>query len=154
MLTSELRSCHRPTSLVRAMDLILRLGPYVTDEARLDRAVPSLADLLADERPAVRAGAVRSLTALLETVQVVSPTNMALVTDFVLPHVRHLGHDDEVEVRVAYASCLAGLTETGERFLDLSESFRSLGGRDDGIGAGDVEEVRLPLLSKSLLFGI
>lgn len=65
MLTSELRSCHRPTSLVRAMDLILRLGRYITDEARLDRAVPFLADLLADERPAVRAGAVRSLTTLV-----------------------------------------------------------------------------------------
>lgn len=71
---------------------------------------------------------------------------MALVTDFVLPQVRPLGYDDEVEVRVAYASCLAGLTETGERFLDLSESFRSLGGRDDGIGAGDVEEVSPSLI--------
>lgn len=124
------------------MDLVLRLAAYVTDEARLDRAVPFLVDLLSDGRPAVRATAVRSLTQLLEPVAVVSPTNMALVTDFILPNVRSLGHDPELEVRLAYAGCLASLTETGERFLDLSESFRSLGGRDDGIdGVGDVEEV-------------
>lgn len=81
----------------------------------------------------------------------VSPTNMALIPDYILPQVRHLGGDDDVEVRVQYATCLASLTETAERFLDLSESFRSLGGRDEGIAGGDVEDVRssFPSLCKA-----
>lgn len=43
------------------MDVFLALSCHLTDEAKLDRMVPYIVDLLHDEAPIVRAAALRTL---------------------------------------------------------------------------------------------
>ena len=43
------------------MDVLLALSCHLTDEAKLDRMVPYLVDLLHDEAAIVRAAALRTL---------------------------------------------------------------------------------------------
>lgn len=66
MVTSNIRNCTLPSSKVKALDLLLALSCHLTDEAKLDRLVPYVVDVLHDEAPSVRGAAIRTL------VQVVS----------------------------------------------------------------------------------
>lgn len=43
------------------MDVFLALSPHLTDEAKLDRMIPYIVDLLHDESALVRASALRTL---------------------------------------------------------------------------------------------
>ena len=66
VVCANIRNCVRPSSKLRAMDVLLALSGHLTDEAKLDRLVPYVVDLLHDEAAVVRASALRTL------VQVVS----------------------------------------------------------------------------------
>lgn len=61
LVTSNIRNCHLPSSKVHALDVLLALAPHLTDEAKLDRMVPYIVDLLHDEFAIVRLAAVRTL---------------------------------------------------------------------------------------------
>ena len=67
LITANLRTCSLPSSKRKALDVFLALAPHLTDEAKLDRMVPYIIELLSDDSPSVRAGAVRTL------MQIVSP---------------------------------------------------------------------------------
>jgi hypothetical protein len=53
--------------MLKALDMLLYLSLYLTDETNLDRLLPYVVDMLADDSPMVRCAACRALT------QVVSP---------------------------------------------------------------------------------
>ena len=61
LLTANIRTCSLPSSKIRALDVCLALAPLLTDEAKLDRMVPYIVELLHDDAPSVRAAAVRTL---------------------------------------------------------------------------------------------
>jgi phosphoinositide-3-kinase, regulatory subunit 4 len=61
LVTSNIRNCVQPTSKVRALDVLLALAVHLTDEAKLDRMVPYIVDLLHDDAAVVRAAAMRTL---------------------------------------------------------------------------------------------
>ncbi|CDZ98598.1 arm repeat-containing protein [Phaffia rhodozyma] len=128
LITSNIRSCRRPSSKTNAIDIMAELCVYLSDESKLDRVCPFLVVLLSDEAPGVRAASIHALAQMLEGITVVTPSNMAVVTEYILPNAWHLAKDEEVSVRIAYASSMGSLTETGSRFLEISESFRSRGG--------------------------
>jgi phosphoinositide-3-kinase regulatory subunit 4 len=52
---------------LKALDLFLALCPYLTDEAKLDRTVPYVVELLQDDSALVRAAAVRTLIQIVST---------------------------------------------------------------------------------------
>jgi phosphoinositide-3-kinase, regulatory subunit 4 len=58
---ANVRSCVQPSSKLRALDTFLALAVHLTDEAKLDRMVPYIVDLLHDESASVRAAALRTL---------------------------------------------------------------------------------------------
>lgn len=62
LLCANIRNCLRPGSILRALDVLLALSCYLTDETKLDRLVPYLIAVLQDDNPAVRAGALKTLT--------------------------------------------------------------------------------------------
>jgi len=68
LLTSNIRNCRLPSSKVRALDVFLALSSYLTDEAKLDRMVPYIVELLHDDSALVRSAAIRTL------MQVVRPS--------------------------------------------------------------------------------
>lgn len=61
LISANIRNCLLPSSKLRALDVFLALSPHLTDEAKLDRMVPYIVDLLHDEAAIVRAAGLRSL---------------------------------------------------------------------------------------------
>ena len=66
-MCSNIRNCIQPSSKLRALDTFLALAVHLTDEAKLDRMVPYIVELLRDDAASVRAAALRAL------IQVVRP---------------------------------------------------------------------------------
>jgi phosphoinositide-3-kinase regulatory subunit 4 len=62
LVTANIRNCSLPSSKVRALDVFLALSAHLTDEAKLDRMVPYIVDLLHDDAAIVRCAALRTLT--------------------------------------------------------------------------------------------
>ena len=61
LVSANIRNCQLPSSKVRALDVFLALCPRLTDEAKLDRMVPYIIELLHDEAALVRIAALRTL---------------------------------------------------------------------------------------------
>ncbi|KAL7416414.1 hypothetical protein BDY24DRAFT_379669 [Mrakia frigida] len=127
LVTSNVRACFRSSSKVHALEVITELSSYLTDETKLDRLVPFVVALLRDEAPGVRSASIRALTTLLDTVESVTLSNAAIVTEYILPNAWHLARDEDVSVRTAYATAVASLADVGSRFLEISESLRTQG---------------------------
>jgi len=62
LVCANIRNCSRPSSKVKALDVLLALAPFLTDESKLDRLVPYVIELLRDDAALVRASAIRTLT--------------------------------------------------------------------------------------------
>ena len=61
LITSDIRNCVMPSSKVHALDVFLALACHLTDEAKLDRMIPYIVELLHDDSALVRAAALRTL---------------------------------------------------------------------------------------------
>jgi phosphoinositide-3-kinase regulatory subunit 4 len=67
LMTANIRNCSLPSSKVRALDVFLALAGHLTDEAKLDRMVPYIVDLLHDDAAVVRAAGLRTLMQVVRT---------------------------------------------------------------------------------------
>lgn len=65
LICSNLRNCARPSSVLRALDLLLALTRFLSDETKLDRLLPHLVSMLKDESASVRSFALKSLTQIV-----------------------------------------------------------------------------------------
>jgi hypothetical protein len=61
LVTTNIRNCTLPSSKVHALDVLLALSSHLTDEAKLDRMVPYIIDLLHDDAAIVRVASLRTL---------------------------------------------------------------------------------------------
>jgi phosphoinositide-3-kinase, regulatory subunit 4 len=75
LVCANVRNCSQPSSKLRALDIFLALSVHLTDEAKLDRLVPYIVDLLRDDAAAVRSAALRTL---LQVVSTFSQDNVAM----------------------------------------------------------------------------
>ncbi|ESK97721.1 phosphoinositide 3-kinase regulatory subunit 4 [Moniliophthora roreri MCA 2997] len=127
LISSNIRNCSLPTSKVRALDVFLALCPHLTDEAKLDRIVPYIVDLLHDDAAIVRAAAVRTLVQVLMLVTVITPSNAAVFPEYIIPNIKYVVQDPEVSVRCAYAQCLVQLADTAVRYLEMGQALKAHG---------------------------
>jgi hypothetical protein len=67
LVCANVRNCSQSSSKLRALDVFLALSVHLTDEAKLDRLVPYVVDLLRDDAAAVRSGALRTLLQVVST---------------------------------------------------------------------------------------
>lgn len=65
LICTSMRNCVRPTSVVRALDILLAISGYLTDETKLDRMLPFVVALLQNDSATVRAAALRTLTQIV-----------------------------------------------------------------------------------------
>lgn len=123
LISSSIRNAARATAKVRSCDLLLAFSERLTDEAKLDRALPYLVALLNDKAAIVRMAAIRTLTQLMELVTVVSPVNAHVFPEYILPRMQVFLPGSSSEscslVRATYAACLGSLATSASRFLDL-----------------------------------
>ncbi|GAA6055457.1 hypothetical protein JCM3770_002836 [Rhodotorula araucariae] len=127
LVCANIRNCIRPASVLRALEILLALNRYLTDETRLDRLVPYLVALLEDDVASVRAMALRVLTQTLLLVRTITPSNADVFPEYVFPNTRPFATDPEVLPRETYALCVATLAETAQRFLEMAEAMKSEG---------------------------
>ncbi|KAG9127307.1 Serine/threonine-protein kinase [Ceratobasidium sp. 392] len=127
LVCSNVRNCTIPSSKLRTLDLLLALAVHLTDEAKLDRLVPYVIDLLHDEAAIVRAASIRTLTQVLMLVAVITPSNASIFPEYIFPNVRHLATDSDESVRCMFAQCIAPLAETASRYLELGQALKAHG---------------------------
>ncbi|KAG8859720.1 Serine/threonine-protein kinase [Tulasnella sp. 330] len=127
LVTANLRNCSLPTSKLRALDLLLAIACHLTDEAKLDRLVPYIIDLLHDDAAPVRTAAIRTLVQVTMLVSAITPDNMAIFPEYILPNIWHLTRDVDVSVRCAYAQCIAPLADTSLRYLEMGQALKAHG---------------------------
>ena len=68
LVVSSLRNTARSTARLHACDLMLAFGERLTDEAKLDRVLPHVVNLLSDRSDAVKITALRTMTQLVRLV--------------------------------------------------------------------------------------
>ncbi|KAF9045254.1 hypothetical protein BJ165DRAFT_1476337 [Panaeolus papilionaceus] len=127
LVTANIRNCTLPSSKVRAMDVFLALACHLTDEAKLDRMVPYIVELLHDESALVRAAALRTLMQVLMLVTVITPSNVSVFPEYIIPNIKHLVQDAEVSVRCTYAQCIVQLADTAVRYLEMGQALKAHG---------------------------
>ncbi|OBZ66825.1 putative serine/threonine-protein kinase VPS15 [Grifola frondosa] len=127
LVCANIRNCYLPSSKVRALDVFLALSSHLTDEAKLDRLVPYIVDLLHDDAAIVRAAALRTLMQILMLVTVITPSNAAIFPEYIIPAIGHLVRDPEVSVRCMYAQCIVALADTAVRYLEMGQALKAHG---------------------------
>jgi phosphoinositide-3-kinase regulatory subunit 4 len=131
IVVSCMRGTARASARVRGLELLLAFSERLTDEAKLDRVVPYVAQLLTDKSEQVKITALRSLTQILAMVQVVSPINAYIFPEYVLPRLESYLPDSSSAandlVRMQYALCIGTLATTSARYLDMIQALRADG---------------------------
>ena len=141
LILSLVRHVQRPASKMVALQLMLRLALYSSDEARLQRIVPSTVSLLQDQDALVRACALRVVTKTLALIESFSPSDAQVFPQYILKRVAHLISDPSLCCRLAVAECLAALAETAHLFLDISNAVRLY----EAVGSGSSGGTTTPL---------
>ncbi|CEP11758.1 hypothetical protein [Parasitella parasitica] len=124
-VSSLLRNTLYPSSKLKAMDVLLALAERLPDDVKLDRLVPYLVELLKDSATLVRANAIKTLTKVLCMVESISPINARIFPEYILPSIEPFARDEDVLVRLTYASCIALLAETALRFLEMTQLLKA-----------------------------
>ncbi|KAL2827543.1 hypothetical protein BDW59DRAFT_55585 [Aspergillus cavernicola] len=129
LVVSSLRNTSKSSARVKACDIFLAFAERLSDEAKLDRVLPYVMTLLNDRTDSVKIAAIRALARLLEMVQVVSPVNAYLFSEYIFPRIQpfvpNSSSQPNASVRAAYASCVASLAQSSLRFLDMIQALRS-----------------------------
>ncbi|KAJ3204131.1 Serine/threonine-protein kinase, partial [Entophlyctis luteolus] len=124
IICTALRNTRYSSSRIMALELLLVLGIQLSDEERLDRIVPYVIQLLSDEAAVVRVMAVKVLAQLLSMVESITTADVTIFQEYILPALKPLATDDDLIVKITYASCIATIAETALRFLELSQLFQ------------------------------
>ncbi|KAJ6613557.1 hypothetical protein B0H10DRAFT_2047665 [Mycena sp. CBHHK59/15] len=126
LVTANTRNCSLPSSKVRALDVFLALSSHLTDEAKLDRMVPYIVDLLHDDAAIVRSAAMRTMIQLM-MVTVITPSNASVFPEYIIPNIKYVVQDPEVSVRCTYAQCIVQLADTAVRYLEMGQALKAHG---------------------------
>ncbi|KAF2031489.1 phosphoinositide 3-kinase regulatory subunit 4 [Setomelanomma holmii] len=131
IVVSCLRGTARASARVRGLELLMAFSERLTDEAKLDRVIPYVAQLLTDKSEQVKIAAMRTLTQILSMVQVVSPLNAYIFPEYVLPRLEAYLPDSAASVtplvRMQYAFCIGTLATTAAKYLDMIQALRAEG---------------------------
>ncbi|CEG40000.1 vps15 protein kinase [Plasmopara halstedii] len=124
LICSSLRHVQVPESKLTALYLIRALGQYTSDEARLQRLIPYLLEVIDDPSATVRALALRTITYLLSLVKSFPLADASVFPQYVLPAMVPFQSDPDELVRITFAECLPQLAETSRRFLELAHAMK------------------------------
>ncbi|XP_065061458.1 phosphoinositide 3-kinase regulatory subunit 4-like [Rhopilema esculentum] len=119
LITATIRSLKFTQSKLTALDLMLEMAQYVSDDVILERLLPYMFHLVTDDVPRVRAHTISTITSSLRLVKDVPRNEGNIFPEYILPNLNYLTNDPEVIVQVAFAENIACLAETALRFLEI-----------------------------------
>jgi phosphoinositide-3-kinase regulatory subunit 4 len=134
VILSNIRHVQRPMSKLVGLQLLQRLAKYSSDEARLQRIVPTTVSLLQDQDSLVRAFCLQVMTCTLAMIQTFPPSDSNIFPQYIFKRVAPLINDSALVVRVTFARSVACLAETALSFLDVSHAVRLY----EAVGGGGV----------------
>ncbi|RLN49287.1 hypothetical protein BBJ28_00007868 [Nothophytophthora sp. Chile5] len=124
LICSSLRHVQVPESKLTALYLIRALGQFTSDEARLQRLIPYLLEVIDDPSATVRALALRTITFLLSLVESFPLADASVFPQYVLPAMVPFQSDPDELVRITFAECLPQLAATSRRFLEIAHAMK------------------------------
>ncbi|GMF10210.1 unnamed protein product [Phytophthora lilii] len=124
LICSSLRHVQVPESKLTALYLIRALGQFTSDEARLQRLIPYLLEVIDDPSATVRALALRAITYLLSLVESFPLADASVFPQYVLPAMVPFQSDPDELVRITFAECLPQLAETSRRILEIAHAMK------------------------------
>jgi len=119
LITSTIRSLKFSQSKLIALDLMVEMARYVSDDVILERLLPYMFHLITDDVPRVRAHTITSITSCVCLVKNVPRSEGNIFPEYILPNLNFLTNDAEVIVQVSLAENIACLAETALRFLEI-----------------------------------
>ncbi|ORX34648.1 hypothetical protein BD324DRAFT_634336 [Kockovaella imperatae] len=140
-VTSSIRNCLWPSSRLHGLQLFLNLLPFISDEDKVDRIVPFVADLLTDDVAIVRAEACRTMGIIVESVTSITPHNATFIPEYLLPQMRHLATDPDVFVRATCARGLVRIADAAVRMLEMSQAAKSTRQEEVGVVEPDYDSM-------------
>lgn len=60
-------------------------------------------------------------------VTVITPSNVSVFPEYIIPNIKHLVQDAEVSVRCTYAQCIVQLADTAVRYLEMGQALKAHG---------------------------
>ena len=97
---------------------------FRSSRVRLHRLLPHIVLCLRDLSPRVRAEAVRSLTLLVEGVEVFVPSDANLFPDYIFPALLRFTAEPDTMARLAFVECIGRLALASERFLNCAQAMK------------------------------
>ncbi|KAK4223774.1 Serine/threonine-protein kinase ppk19 [Podospora fimiseda] len=130
LIVSSLRNTAHATAKIQACDILLAFAERLTDEAKLDRVLPYLLQLMGDRSDMVVVTTIRTVTQLLDLVKTITPIN-AQVFDYIMSRIQlalpKYKNVPSPVVRATYASVIGKLATIADRFLALAMTLKSTG---------------------------
>lgn len=119
VILSNIRNASRPSIRIRTLELGLYLANgLLSDNAKLDRLLPYVTDMLEDSLPEVSAAACRAATQTLMLVNQIDAANAIVFSEYVATHFQPLRSSSKsLLVRMSYASALGYLCTTAYRLV-------------------------------------
>lgn len=135
LIVSSLRNTAHASAKIKACDILLAFCERLTDEAKLDRVLPYLVQLLNDQSDIIVATTIRTVTQLLDMVKTITLVNAQLFLEYIMPRMHllfkqtspSLKYTESPLVRATYASALGKLATIADRFLAMAATLRSGG---------------------------
>lgn len=85
ILCHNVRNTTHSSYRIKACDLILALGEQLHDEAKFDRCLPYLINMLDDPSESVQISALCCMTELLMMIDTITPINVHVFTEYIVP---------------------------------------------------------------------
>ena len=60
-------------------------------------------------------------------VTVITPSNVAIFPEYIIPNIKHIVLDQEVSVRCTYAQCIVQIANTAVRYLEMGQALKAHG---------------------------
>ncbi|KAH8119146.1 hypothetical protein DFH11DRAFT_1838620 [Phellopilus nigrolimitatus] len=127
LICANLRNCCLASSKLRGLDMLLVLSTHLTDEAKLDRLLPYVVELIHDDTPIVRASALRTVLQILALVKAITPFNSDVFPQYILPYLRYMTVDHEVSVRSVSSQSIVPFANLAVKFLEMGQALRAHG---------------------------
>lgn len=153
LIFSLMKSLKQPLSKIKACELIVALSERINDDCKLDRCLPYLCNLLDEyidstssiyqpntlqsnlsenlsSSSEVACIALASITTLLMSCSYISPINVLVFPEYLLPKLQTLigifpQSDDKTLIKIKLAACLPYLANISKKFWMMSKSFKT-----------------------------
>lgn len=151
---SIINTLKRPSSKIKACELIVALSEHINDECKLDRATPYLCKLIDEyiSSTSVRqfsvdpsiiddtsscyssrvvVVALESIVSLLDSCSYITPLNVLTFPEYLLPKLSKLITSESINtngkqlIKIQIAVCLPKLAEIANRFWMMTKSFKN-----------------------------